>query len=105
MQLISLFVDHHAKNLKPEIPIFLHNIPDVLKHFGTLNTMEIPQDAFPVSINVLGLYSNIPLEEGINCSEEALNTRKDKLGPTTLLITLLTLVLILTIFEFNEKLY
>jgi hypothetical protein len=58
-----------------------------------LNTNKLPLNSFPVSIDVTGLYSNIPLTEGIECFEKALNTRKDKNIPITLLVKLLTLVL------------
>jgi hypothetical protein len=49
----------------------------------------------------VGLYSNIALKMGIYYFEEALNKRKDQTVPTTLLITILSLVLKLNIFEFG----
>jgi hypothetical protein len=102
---LSLFVDHHAKHLVPEIPSFLQDTPDLLRHFQSLNTKQIPPNAFPVSIDVTGLYSNIPLTEGIKCFEDALNTRKYKTIPTSLLLTLLTLVLTLNIFKFGDRIF
>ena len=102
---LSLFVDHHAKHLVPEIPTFLQDTPDLLRHFKTLNTNQLPPNSFPVLIDVTGLYSNIPLTEGIKCFEDALNTRKYNTTPTSLLVSLLTLVLTLNIFEFGDKLF
>jgi hypothetical protein len=96
---------YHAKHLVPELPSFLQDTPDLLRHFENLNQEELPINAFPISIDVVGLYSNIPMEEGIECLREALNTRKDQTTPTTLLITLLTLVLSLNIFEFGTQLF
>jgi hypothetical protein len=102
---LSLFVDHHAKHLVPNIPSFLQDTPDLLRHFEELNKNDLPPGAFPVSIDVVGLYSNIPIEEGIDCFEEALNKRKDQTVKTSLLTKLLTLVLKLNIFEFGTQLF
>jgi hypothetical protein len=71
---LSLFVDYHAKELVPDIPSYLQDTLDLLRHFENLNKTNLPPGAFPVSIHVVGLYSNIPLQEGIKCSEETLNT-------------------------------
>ena len=45
---------------------FLQDTPDFLRHIEEIKTEPIPSGCFPVSIDVVGLYSsNIPLEEGI----------------------------------------
>ena len=41
------------------------NTPDLLRHIEELNKNQIPDGAFPVSIDVTGLYSNIPHQEGL----------------------------------------
>ena len=102
---ISQFVDHHAKPLVPLMPSFLQDTPDLLRHIETLNNAIIPPNAFPVSIDVVGLYSNIPTEEGISAMKRALETRPDKTVSTTTIVKLLTHVLKLNIFEFNSDLY
>jgi hypothetical protein len=102
---LSLFVDYHAKHLVPNIPSFLQDTPDLLRHFEELNKTDLLPGAFPVSIDVVGLYSNIPIKEGIDVFEEALNKRKDQTVKTSLLIKLLTLVLNLNIFEFGTQLF
>jgi hypothetical protein len=43
-----------------------------------------------VSNNVVGLYQNIPHEEGIETMRTELNKRTDKSVPTELLVELLT---------------
>ena len=58
-----------------------------------------------MSIDVVGLYSNIPTEEGLTCFRKALDTRKNKQIPTDLIVELMRLVLTLNIFEFNLKLF
>jgi hypothetical protein len=45
------------------------------------------------------------MEEGIECFKEALDSRMDHSVPTCLLITLLTRMLSLNIFEFGTKLF
>jgi hypothetical protein len=58
-----------------------------------------------VSIDVVGLYTNIPTEEGIEAMRKTLEARKDKTVSTNTLIKLLEHVLKLNIFEFNSELY
>jgi hypothetical protein len=65
----------------------------------------MPPNAFPVSIDVVGLYSNIPTEEGIAAMRRALDTRQDKTVSTPTIINLLSHVLQMNIFEFNTDLY
>jgi hypothetical protein len=102
---LNLFVDYHAKHLVPNIPSYLQDTPDLHRHFEELKKTDLPSGAFPVSIDVVGLYSNIPLNEGINCFKEALSKRKDQKVSTALLIQLLSLVLSLNIFEFGSLLF
>jgi hypothetical protein len=71
---ISLFVKNHAKHLVPLIPFFLQDTPDFLRQQEILHERPLPWGAFPVSIDVVGLYSNIPTEEGLTCLEKALQT-------------------------------
>jgi hypothetical protein len=52
----------------------------------------------------VGLYSNIPNEEGLECFRKELNKRSDKSVPTDFLVTLLRLVLMWNIFEFDTRL-
>jgi hypothetical protein len=53
----------------------------------------------------VGLYTNIPTEEGIAAMRRALDTRQDKSVTTHTLIEMLSHVLELNIFEFNNELY
>jgi hypothetical protein len=58
----------------------------------TLNNILLPPNSFPVSIDVVGLYSNIPTEEGIAAMRRALNTREDQTITTDTIIELLSQV-------------
>ena len=68
--------------------------------------MEIIEDGdMLVSIDVSGLYTNIPQWEGVEAAKEALDERYDKKVPTEFIIKLLELVLKNNIFEFNSELF
>jgi hypothetical protein len=54
---------------------------------------------------VVGLYINIPKEEGIEAMGKALDTRADKTASTNTFTELLEHVLKLNIFEFYSELY
>jgi hypothetical protein len=105
---ISKFVDFHAKPLVTNLPSFIEDTPDLLRAIEDLKQKQIPENAVPVTIDVVGLYSNIPQEEAIEQMKEALDTREDDLKkavPTSFLIELLTLVLTLNIFTFDSQLF
>ena len=59
------------------IPSYLQDTPDFLRHLEELKKEDLPDNCFPVSIDVVGLYNNIPHEEGIQCMKEALDERED----------------------------
>ena len=71
----SQFVDTEAKHLVKDIPSYIQDTPDLLRHLKTLKNVKLPKATFPVSIDVVGLYNNIPNEEGLECLLKALNTR------------------------------
>jgi hypothetical protein len=64
-----------------------------LRELKTLRTTNLPPGEFPLSIDVVGLYTNIPHTEGIESVNNALNKRKDPEVPASVLIELLNLVL------------
>ena len=105
---ISKYVDFHAKPLVPALPSFIEDTPDLLRALENLKVEEIPQNAIPVTIDVVGLYSNIPQDEAELAVQQALRTRSDserEKVPTEFLIDLLHLVLKLNIFTFDGDLF
>ena len=90
---ISQFVDGHAKHLVPEIPSYIQDTPDLQRHLEKFKNFKFPKGTFPVSVDVVGLYNNIPNEEGLKAFEEALNKREDQSMPTAFLVKLKKLVL------------
>jgi peptide-methionine (R)-S-oxide reductase len=90
------------------LPSFIEDTPDLLRALEELKKEQIPDSAIPVTIDVVGLYSNIPQDEALKRMEEALEARpacQKQQVPTNFLMTLLNLVLSLNIFTFNGNLY
>ena len=100
---MSKFVDFHAKSLVPEIKTYIQDTPDLLRKLEGLKSHKFKGGTFPVSIDVVGLYPNIPHEEGLDALRDALETREDKTVPTDLLVEIMRDVLTNNIFEFRKK--
>lgn len=102
----SHFVDYHANHLVREIPSFIEDTPDLLRFLDSENRKgPLPAGCVPVTLDVSALYTNIPIEEGMHYFQEFLDRRKDKIVPTSFLITLLGMVLSCNILTFNNKFY
>ena len=54
-------------------------------------------------MDVKALYTNIPNKEGLQALKEALDKKQHKSIATTVIVTLMTLILTLNNFVFNEK--
>jgi hypothetical protein len=105
---ISLYLDSHAKPLVSSLPSFIEDTPDFLRAIEHLKEEDLPTEAIPVTIDVVGLYGNIPQDEAIATMSAMLETRSSTLKqavPTNFLVNLLTLVLTLNIFTFDGKLF
>ena len=72
--------------------------------FHTLNeTNSVPKNCKPISLDLKSMYTNIPIDEGIEAFRIELDKREDQTIPTEFLIRLLRLVLENNIFEFNKE--
>jgi hypothetical protein len=69
---MSLFVDYHAKHLVQKIPSYLQDTPDLPRKLEEFKSVTLSEDVFPASINVVGLYTNIPNDEGLEIFRKAL---------------------------------
>ena len=84
----------------------MEDTPDILRFFDKLNDEEtLPANAKPVAIDIKSMYSNIPIDEGIEAFKEELDKRRNKSVPTEFYVKLLKLVLESNIFEFNREYY
>ena len=77
---ISAFVDHHIKLLAVQHFSYLQDTPDFLRLLETeVNNGELlPAKTIIATIDVCGLYTNIPMDEGLEAVREALEGRVDK---------------------------
>ena len=61
---ISWFADEQVKEYVKKIETYIEDTPDLLRKINELNDKgEVPADAIPISIDIKGMYSNIPLDE------------------------------------------
>ena len=66
---------------------------------------QLPEGTILCTIDVVGLYPNIPYDEGLAFLKDFLDSRVDKQVTTDTLIELTELVLKNNIFEFSDKTY
>ena len=64
-----------------------------------------PPGSIPVTLDISGMYSNVPWTEGLVAFEEAMNTREEQHVPTDFLMRLLMLVLSCNVFVFDGILF
>ena len=69
------------------------------------NLSPLPDDLILCTLDVVGLYPNIPHEEGLIAIRKALDTRKDKTISTELLIKLNECVLKNDIFDHDKSVF
>ena len=69
------------------------------------NVRPQPDSSIPVTLDISGMYSNVPWEEGMQAFEEALNRRDTQQIPTAYLLSLVMLVLSCNLFVFDSVLF
>ena len=105
-EFISAYVDHHLKPEVKKLKTFIEDTPDFLREIERHNTeCRLPENAIPVSMDIVALYPNVPWEEGLEAMKNAANSRDNISVPTEYLIRLMLTVLATNIFEFDSKLY
>jgi hypothetical protein len=70
---ISLFIDHHLKPLVPQLDSYVQDDMDFLRKIETIKgNGPLPPDAILCTMDVSGLYTNIPTQEGIAACRSSL---------------------------------
>ena len=100
---ISSFLDFHLKLLVQKVKSYIQDTNDFLKKIAHL--LHLTDDLILCTIDVVGLYRNIPHEEGLIAIRRVLNTRTDKTILIDSLIELAECVLKNNIFEHNESVF
>ena len=75
----------------------------ILKKQKIRSLTNLPDNSMLCTMDVVGLYPNIPHEEGLSALRKRLNERDKKDVSTDTLAELVELVLKNNIFNFNEK--
>ena len=100
---MSAFLEYHLKPIAQEIKSYIKDTNDFLRKLDPLPSL--PEDIILCTIDVVGLYPNIPHEDGLVAMRKALDAREDKTVSTDSLIELVECVLKNNKFEHNTSFY
>ena len=101
---ISSFLDYHLQSLEPLAQKVKSHIRDTNHFLSKLkSSWKIPEGAILCTIDVTGLYHNIPHSEGLTSLRRFLELRDNKQISSDILIEHAEIVIKKNIFEFDEK--
>ena len=98
---ISSFLDFHLQPIAKKVKSYIKDTNDFLKRLRSLT--NLPRNSLLCTMDVVGLYPNIPHDEGLSALRKRLNERDKKDVSTDTLVELAELVLKNNIFNFNQK--
>ena len=98
---ISTFLEYHLKPFSQRVESFMKDTNDFLKKLNEL--LDLPDDFINCTIDVVGLYPNIPHKEGLEAIRKALDKQEDQTISTDSLILLAECVLKNNVFEHNMR--
>ena len=96
---ISAFLEFHLKPLTQKVKSYIKDTNDFPRKIASLP--PLPDDIILCTIDVVGLYPNIPHDEGLIALRKSLESREDKTISTDPLMDLAECVLKNSIFEHN----
>ena len=100
------YVDHHIKHIQEKYETFIQDTPDWLREVEKINSgPELPLNSILVTWDVVGLFTNIPTEEGLRCLKIALESRKNQNNSTDFLVRLMEVILKNNLFKFNGEMF
>ena len=73
---ISSFLDHHLQPIAQKVNSFIKDTNHFLRKIKSLG--QLPEGAILCTIDVVGLYPNIPHEEGLTSLRKFLDARTEK---------------------------
>ena len=100
MERISAFVDPQLKPLVVELQSFIRDTKDFLVQLQSIP--PLPHDTILFTMDVVGVYSNIPHEDGLDACHTFLDRRSDHQLPTGDVINLARMVLKLNAFAYRN---
>ena len=95
------FLDHHLQPIAQKVNSFIKDTNHFLQKIKSLG--QLPEGAILCNIDVVGLYPNIPHEEGLASLRRFLDAITEKKVITETLVELPEIVLKNNIFQFDEK--
>ena len=98
---ISSFLDYHLKPLAKKVESYIKDTNHFLKKLKELGSL--PKNAILCTIDVVGLYPNIPHKEGLASIRKHLDNRENKEVTTDTLVELADIVLKNNYFQFLDK--
>ena len=82
----SALLEYHLKPLSQNVKSFIKDTNDFLKKLDELR--DLLDDFILCTIDVVGLYPNIPLKQGLEAIRKALDKREEQTNLTDSLILL-----------------
>ena len=98
---ISAFLDFHLQPLAQAVKSYIMDTNDFLNKL--LSLPKLPDNIILCTVDVAGLYSNIPHEEGLPALSKRLDNGMEKYISSDMLCNLAEVVLKSNIFKFGEK--
>ena len=102
---ISKFLSKILRPIVEKCPTYIKDTNHLLQTIDNFEFPDSEQEHFLFTMDVKGLYTNIPNKDGLEALEYYLNQRKDMSIPTQTLVRLEELVLTNNCMEFNGKFY
>ena len=100
---VSKFIEHHIKDHATKHPTFLQDTPDFLQQIEEINKKGLSPNTVLFTLDVIGLFTNIPNKEGIEATRDVLLEINEKEIGTEFLVRLLKFILENNIIEFGEE--
>ena len=100
---ISSFLDYHLQPLAQKVKSYIKNTNHFLNRLSSLG--KLPQGAILIlcTVDVVGLYPNIPHSEGLTSLRRVLKLTVNKQISSDTLVEIAEIVLKNNIFQFDEK--
>ena len=73
---ILTFLEYHLKPIAQKVKSYIKDTNDILRKLDALPSL--PEDIILCTIDVVGLYPNIPHEDGLVAMRKVLDAREDK---------------------------
>ena len=103
---VSHWLDEQAKQEVRKLDSYLEDTRHVLEMIEEENSQgPQPSGTIPVTLDIAGMYTNVPLEQGLLAFQAAMDKREDMTIPTEYLVRLMKFVCTSNIFVFDTKLF